>query len=220
MVPHITALRIEQHNETVNLIARALAKSTDPNTANAHLLVDAVRDSRALPAYIGDRVPEWMLPQLTPVERKKLRPDILIVRYDASLLDRSDPEWVREIRSIATLQAVEIGFGGDTRFEETLARKENQHTTLTRELRAQGWRSLPTTHLIFGMGGSNFKHTQDALRDELSLPTDVTHDILRRTQRRAAARAHQTVTTRRILERQIPSAPTNGLPRWRHRWRR
>jgi hypothetical protein len=199
------------------MIAQELSKSTATNIANAHLLVDAGKGSTSLPNYVGNRIPAWMLPNLPSSIRDKFRPDILIIDYDATLLDRNQPHWTRELRSLATLRILEIGFGSDTRFEQTLERKETQHAKLSQELRAHGWTVRPTIPLIFGMGGCHYTHTRDALRDDLSLPTAVIDTILRRIQKRTAARAHQIVISRRKLERQSPSAPINRIPRCRHR---
>ena len=61
------------------------------------------------------------------------------------------------------IEILEIGFRSDTRWEEKVHKKMQQHEQLTLLLRKAGWR-VAEPHVLFGTAGTYFERTFQSLR--------------------------------------------------------
>ena len=200
----ISGLRILRHNDAVRHIAKGIRQSSIPHIRNALLYMDAGNTPDAIIADEGNRVPGWLLPDTDPQLRNKLRPDILLITMPDSIDKHSIRlEYAKEQ---AGIYIIEVGYGADTKYEETLQKKTDQHTSLCSLLREQGWTVHTPTPFVLGFGGSIYQSSVTTLTS-LGVQKSTALHILSRIQRDTAHRASQLVATRRFLEASQGTGP-------------
>jgi ribonuclease HI len=212
--PHIAGLRILRHNDAVRAIARLIRTSAAPHIRNALAYMDAGKAPDALIASEDSRLPSWILNLDPSEERQSYRPDILLL----PLTDQQCTGPVREeiLKESNGLYIIEVGFCSDTRFTEHFQAKARQHEDLLRHLKEKdGWQKVTLLPpLLFGIGGSLYRSTLDALTKQLLIPKHKAMKTMRKIQDGAAHRAYQIVHTRRHLDM---STNTNPRPRNQHK---
>ena len=159
-------------------------------------------------------------------KRSVLRPDLFIIEVtqeeqltytsleDHPLLsttvrNRRRPASQRDSRQGPRTQAairqrkvwvLEGGYTSDTRYLDKIREKEEQHKTLLEALRLQGF-DTRLGILAFGVGGTIFKTTQDALRDVGVMPTEM-KKLLASINTHSVECLHNIVIQRRQLDSQ------------------
>jgi hypothetical protein len=197
----ITGLRIQRHNETVKRLAHLLTSSAEPAIRRACLIVDGGKEV-VVDTDLGCRIPAWVLPDMAEADRLKLRPDIMCISAPEATVSSMHGELNREeLKQFGTVYILEVGYHGDTFYEDCKARKLLQHTTLVEELTKAGWTTLSPDPVLFGHGGTVFNSTKATLQDKYKIPKVETQKFLRGTQVRAAQKVFQLVQARRALER-------------------
>ena len=131
------------------------------------------------------------------------RPDILILTRPPK---DAKQETITKAKMESHVYIMEIGYGPCTRYEETLARKNNQHQELLKALQEEGWTTTYIHPIIMGVGGTNYHSTVDALKG-LGVPMATIKKALSKIQLNTAHRAQQLVATRRHLESCANSTP-------------
>ena len=149
--PKLAACYVSRHNAAVCLIQSAIDHG---DLGSCFTIMDAT-SLRNLPLGIhSTRLPRWLLPDVDPVTRNKLRPDILLIQglspasYSGkhNLLDACDCDTLAHLHSTCVIHLIEVGFTSDASQADSLYRKRSQHTFLVRLLLAAGWKvysSLP-----------------------------------------------------------------------------
>ena len=149
--PKLAACYISRHNAAVCLIQSAIDHG---DLGSCFTIMDAT-SLRNLPLGIhSTRLPRWLLPDVDPVTRNKLRPDILLIQglspasYSGkhNLLDACDCDTLAHLHSTCVIHLIEVGFTSDASHADSLYRKRSQHTFLVRLLLSAGWKvysSLP-----------------------------------------------------------------------------
>ena len=206
----ISGLRILRHNDAVRCIAKGIRQSELPHIRNALLYMDAGITPDTLIADEGNRVPGFLLPHLDPNIRNKLRPDLLLITMPDSINKQATRmEYMKEQTVIYIL---EVGFGADTNYEDTLQRKQEQHLQLINLLKEEGWTVVHPTPIILGFGGSIYTSSLSTLTS-LGIQKRIAMDLLSKIQKQAAHRASQLVATRRFLEATMGTGPRGTFPR-------
>jgi ribonuclease HI len=213
--PAITKHRIQRHNDVVRAIGRLLRLSTDLPLRNSHIIMDA---GKAADAIIGNsedhRIPQWMLPSLPKEQRLKLRPDLLCLTLptDTTLqallatLQGSD-RVMEHLKDTQTIYLLEVSLCGDLRYEQHFTHKQGQHQLLKEALQAEGWTVKLLDPLLFGIGGSLYRHTTDILTTLLHIPLHHVNSTLNKIQVRAAHKAWDIVRARRDHDRPAGLGP-------------
>ena len=165
-----------------------------------YCIVDAGKMTQILnEAANGKRIPEWVLPDVDPDTRRRLRPDILRIKGLRHNATAEEIERAFDAKE-HTIQIIEVGYGPDTRWKETLARKQTQHAQLKQLLEAAGWQ-VEEHFVILGRAGSMFRHTQTTLI-ELGLTKEQAVKLMGKLHIHAVLLLRDIVIARRRLERQ------------------
>jgi len=166
---HIKGYHCQRHDNTVYRLCKALRLSKDPSISRSLLQADAKASHGKLLEGIESELPSWLLPNLPQKERRKLRPDILCMALDSQHSIEGE-DYLSVIKQHATFHLIEVGYGGDTFYTSTQARKLAQHTLLAQLLRKEGWKVSTPDALIFGHGGTTYKATWDTLVLKYHIP--------------------------------------------------
>jgi len=173
---------------------------------------------KAADALIGNseehRIPQWMLPTLPDTDRLKLRPDLLCLTLPTdTTLQNLLAEWERgdrvieHLKDTQTIYLIEISLCGDLRYEEHYSHKQGQHQALRAALEQEGWKVRLLDPLLFGIGGSLYKHTQDILHNHLHIPSHLLNPSLRKLQTKVAYKAWDIVRARRDHDKTLNLGP-------------
>ena len=178
-----------------------LSANPDPTAASAYQPSQDYEDSHDplncpedIDGHKGARIPEWMLPEIGDDLRNKLRPDILRISGLPCTTVRTPQS--RHERQRLSIHILEIGFCSDTRWEEKLHKKRQQHTQLTHLLREAGWRVVEPHILLFGVGGTVFEQTLQSLRS-FGVTREDAHKCLLKIHTRSALWVDKLVKLRR-----------------------
>ena len=152
---------ISRHDKAVLKIHRALQKGP---RGGHYCLVDAGTMTDVLnEAANGKRLEDWMLPDIDPAARKKMRPDILRITGLRSNATQEEITAALQQKDKHVVQIIEVGYGPDTRWKDTLERKQNQHTKLKEALETAGWK-VEVHCIILGNAGTMYNHTLTTLQ--------------------------------------------------------
>ena len=157
----------------------------------------------------GKRIPGWVLPDVHPATLKRMRPDIFRIkglRANASQLEIDD---AIQTKAGLTIQIIEVGYGPDTRWRETLATKQTQHAKLKEELMQAGW-TVEEHIIIIGRAGTCYIHTLDTLT-QLGLTTPQAIKLMGKLHIHTVTKLRETVIARRRLERHPRGQPPDKL---------
>ena len=160
----------------------------------------------------GKRIPDWMLPDLDPNTRRRLRPDIL--RIKGLPINATPAEIERAFRDKAlTLQIIEVGYGPDTRWREVLERKKAQHAHLKQLLSDAGW-TVEEHIIILGRAGTMLRHALTTLQ-ALDLSEQQAVKLMGKLHLHAVHKLCEIVIARRQMERSKrgsgPGPPPSGV---------
>ena len=200
----MTALYISRHNEAVRAIAKALSRGS---LSGHYMIMDACA-AGALPHYVSaTRLPPWLLPGMPDGQRKKLRPDILIVEglSKRDVEDDDDPSPNRG----CTVHIIEVGYCGDLGHAAKRLAKEDQHRELAAALQEAGWKvAYGQDHIItVGVGGTIHNGTIPTLQD-LGVTKAAAQACMRSIHTNTVHRAGDIIRVRRMKERlAAPVAP-------------
>ena len=75
-LPHFKARYVQRHNTSVRLIYDAIFTG---RSGGMFSLMDAGTRDNLAPGISGTRLPEWMLPDVPPAQRRLFRPDLLLI---------------------------------------------------------------------------------------------------------------------------------------------
>ena len=154
--------------------------------------------------------------------RSKMRPDMMIVEMTASEQQTYIPFDDTTGATLPTLSAikqdgkarriwiVEGGYCSDTRYEDKLKEKEDQHLILQTALEDHGYQVL-TLPIILGVSGSHFHTTTQAFK-QLGLSHDAAKTLLFKLHEHSITCLHSIVTSRRVLERTQNTKVRNPPP--------
>jgi hypothetical protein len=73
----------------------------------------------------GKRIPEWVLPDVSPALLSKMQPDILRIKGLRSNSVQTESNEALQTKAGLTIQVIELGYGPETRWRETLAKKRD-----------------------------------------------------------------------------------------------
>ena len=207
--PEMQAHYIARHNAAVLKIYEATQKG---DMHNCYAIVDATaRD--ALPLGVeSNRIPEWILPKLLEADRKKLRPDILIIEG----LDRGMADTFKGLtgsnRKTAmrdyTIHILEVGYTSHTRYLDKMQEKSDQHEKLVADLREEGWKVQYTDQhrIVLGTPGTIYLNTVDLLSNLFKIPMAKVDSTLCKLSALAVNKGQDIICARRRLENtQLPS---------------
>jgi hypothetical protein len=195
---------ISRHDKAVRMIHKALQKSSQGgfySIVDAGPMADLLND-----AANGKRIPEWMLPDIDPLTRKKMRPDILRIK---GLRVNATPEEVQaahERKGELVMQIIEVGYAPDTRWRDTLAKKQAQHSQLKAALELAGW-TVEEHVIILGRAGTCYNHTLNTLQ-QLGMHKEAAVTLMTSLHMHSATKLREIVLARRKLENSHPRPNT------------
>ena len=211
--PHITGLRINRHNEAVRLLQKYIGNG---DIGGYHTIMDAGRADNLPEGVSGTRVPEWMLPDLDPQHRIRMRPDIMILEKAPATLSEPDAATTANLKQKCCVHLVELGYCGDLRMPDKLKEKQRQHEQLSAALVTAGW-EVKSHILVLGVAGTIYKYTADDFGEpqqpikhmlkELGIPADKGPKLLMKLSSHAKRYAHSIVVARRKLEQPMHAGP-------------
>ena len=217
------SLYISRHDETMRKILRAINKGKH----GAFLkIADIGRDELTLDLGVIDkRIPDWLVSDstleacgLAADMRHVLRPDVLLIEvtHDEQIryttagnhptlgTEFYEPNRGARARLLSRKRKIwllEGGYTADTKHLAKIAEKEQQHMTLLRALRTQGF-DPHLQILTFGVGGTVFEQTKTFMHDNGISPNDTTH-LLNQIHLHSVQCLHNIVVQRRQLDTQI-----------------
>jgi hypothetical protein len=157
----------------------------------------------------GKRIPEWVLPDVDPDLLSKMRPDILRIKGLRSNLAQTEINEALHTKAGLTIQIIEVGYGPDTRWRETLAKKREQHARLKEALEAAGW-EVEEHLFILGRAGTCYTHNLNTMMD-LGLTKEQATKLLNKLHVHAVTKLREIVIARRRLERNQQGKPPDTL---------
>jgi ribonuclease HI len=207
--PDLHSCYIKRHNDAVQLIAHAIQRG---EKGRSYMILDATAKD-ALPTYADDtRIPAWLLPALPEEERKKLRPDILIIPTLHPHEYATERDMIDAVTQTSTdgsdnkskhpIHLLEVGYSGDLRHPAKQQEKEAQHATLAQHLRAAGWTVRYGTYEVvtLGTGGTIHKNLHVTLAN-LGVPHASIQAVSRELHHHAVHWFNKIVNLRRRLEK-------------------
>jgi hypothetical protein len=193
----LLSMYIARHDRAVLAVLAAMRQG---NGGGSYTIVDACR-AEELAQHCADakRLPGWLLPEVSAEERGKMRPDILRV---LGLPATPTPEQVEHAvanKRLHTVQVVEVGYTSDTRWQQKLLAKREQHAHMIAEMRAAGWR-VELHVVLVGRAGTVYK---TGLRAALTLGMTAmaAKTLLTQLSIQAIGAMHDIACARRRLER-------------------
>ncbi|MFM7267653.1 MAG: hypothetical protein ACKOZT_03565, partial [Cyanobium sp.] len=108
-----------------------------------------------------------------------------------------------------TSHIIEVGYGPDTRWRETLAKKQDQHAKLTEALEAAGW-EVEVHLIILGRAGTCYTHSLNTMAD-LGLTKEQATKLLSKLHLHTVTKLREIVIARRRLERHQQGKPPDLL---------
>jgi ribonuclease HI len=198
---------ISRHDKAVRKIFRALQKGPQ---GGHFCIMDAGKMQTALQeAANGKRIPEWVLPDVDPDLLSKMRPDILRIKGLRSNLAQTEINEALHTKAGLTIQIIEVGYGPDTRWRETLAKKREQHARLKEALEAAGW-EVEEHLFILGRAGTCYTHNLNTMMD-LGITKEQATKLLNKLHVHAVTKLREIVIARRRLERNQQGKPPDTL---------
>jgi hypothetical protein len=208
--PALAAYHISRHNKAVCFIQDAVRNGS---LGGCFTIMDATSLSDLPDDIAGSRIPAWMLPNVDPAFRARLRPDLLLVHglsvSDVVSYDLSHPLVLSYFQRSCTIHILEVGYTSDASYLTSLSRKHFQHVALCRALIAAGWKlstqpSSPFHILMLGMTGVVFKPCSDILL-ALGISKSSSVILMRKLHVHAVQFADSIIRLRRRLEWTFPS---------------
>ena len=197
--PALKGLHIKRHDDTVIRIAKAMRHSNTPKVKRSLIMVDAASTDSLITRGVPKRLAAWLFNGLDGNTRARLRPVILLLTIQ-EVHDTTKSNWKDVLKAHGRLHILEVGYGGDTFYERTYQRKQEQHRALYDHLTQAGWIVDEPHLLLFGHGGSVYKSTWDIMHKTLDIPAAKLERLFSKIQRVAAERVQQIIATRRIHE--------------------
>ena len=195
---------IKRHDKAVRMIHRTLQKGSQ---GGVYSIMDAGRIQDVLNTVAnGKRVPAWVLPDEDPATREKMRPDILRI---IGLPVNATPDEICEAvhnKDKHTIQIIEVGYGPDTRWRDTLETKKAQHIQLQEALEAAGW-TVEVHVIILGRAGTCYTHTLSTLQ-QLGVKKDPVVKLMNDLHIHTVTKLKEIIVARRRLESTSTSTST------------
>ena len=114
---------------------------------------------------------------------------------------------MEHLKDTQTIYLLEVSLCGDLRYEQHFTHKQGQHQLLKEALQAKGWTVKLLDPLLFGIGGSLYRHTTDILTTLLHIPLHHVNSTLNKIQVKAAHKAWDIVRARRDHDRPAGLGP-------------
>ncbi len=225
------ALYISRHDEAMRKVLRAINHGQKgsylkiADIGRDELINDLGVVSKRIPTWL---IPDDTLPQvgLSAHQRHVLRPDIMLIEVNQEEQARyttqghheplngsiqgaarstrneqdEDQSLPRTSNRMRKIWVIEGGYTSDTRHVEKVQEKMEQHKTLLQALEAQGF-DTRLAILTFGVGGTLYKPTKDALHDVGITPTEMKR-LLKELHLHSIECLHNVVIQRRMLDSQ------------------
>ena len=123
------------------------------------MVVDACA-AAATPTHVAStRLPAWLLPTTTEEDRRKMRPDLLIIpTLDLAAVAQGRHPQNPEEWATHTVHILEVGYVADTRHEQKQQEKLAQHQRLVEALQAEGWQVKFSTPEAVSLGYTGTIH--------------------------------------------------------------
>jgi len=157
----------------------------------------------------GNHLPEWVLPDVDPKTLMKMRPDILRIKGLRNNASPGEINIAARNKQDYVIQIVEVGYGPDTRWRDTLEKKQAQHARLKAELSAAGW-TVEEHFIILGRAGTCYKHTLDTLT-ALGMHKEQAVKLMCKLHLHTVTKLREIVIARRRLERHPRSDPPDKI---------
>jgi hypothetical protein len=156
--PEMKALYIARHDTVVKIIAKCIRKGS---LGGNYMIVDAGEKDDNM--YNGKRLPEWLLRHMTHAERRKYRPDILLIKNMPPNVKTMED--INKKRHQCIMYVIEVGIVRDTNYEERYNQKETQHLRLKEMLEEEGWTIGELPPMVLGATGTIFKNMVEILQE-------------------------------------------------------
>ena len=210
--PELKACYIARHNKALVRIHSAFLLGSK---ASSMMILDATSRKKLPTGVYHNRIPQWMLPSVTPAILDALRPDILLLdgfplveAPPLSVLNLS-PAHLRRIQKRCTLVVAELGYTFEPLYPDRLTEKRQQHLYLITLLRTAGWNiafnlaDLDYVHFVLlGTSGTIFCNAHSTLISLGILPSQV-YKVLSSLHTHAVQSAFSIVNLRRRLESSV-----------------
>lgn len=201
--PHLHGLRIKRHDRAVHIIHKHLQHGREGGN---YCIIDAGTMTDVLNAAAnGKRVPDWLLPDTDPDTRQRMRPDILRI---TGLPANASPEEIEEAQNSKrgyTVQIIEVGYGQDSRWRDTLERKQQQHKQLAATLRDAGW--VVEEHVIVLGNAAHCYHHNLETFCKLGLTKTQAEGLMTKLHIHSANALYTIIQTREVLLSRFPRGP-------------
>ena len=183
-------LYITRHDEAVRKTVKAIRAGS---LGGSFCIMDAgTMDGVLNVAAHGKRIPNFLLPDIDPDTLKRMRPDILLIEGLPAAATRRDIQTALRNQRNYTIHIVEVGYGPDTRIQDTLTRKQKQHERLKAALSEAQWK-VEEHIIVLGHAATTYKSTASALK-----ALGLTHD--QATRLMASLHIHATLLLRTIVQ--------------------
>lgn len=217
---------ISRHNKAVLIIYEGIQQGA---MGGSLCIIDATRKDELPDDAESSRMPEWLLPTTPAEDRKRMRPDIMLIQgmpangIDAYLslgvqhpgrgTKRERPNSQtsqtaqtnhekQRFRSGCTIHIIEVTYGSHTRYIDKIVEKTGQHDRLMDALRSEGWK-VQYHIVVLGVAGTIFNNTVKIL-DDLQIPPAPRQTTLHALNRLAVQKIHEILVCRRRLEHEGP----------------
>ena len=155
--PILKALHIRRHDEAVRMIFKAIQKGC--RGGNFSIMDAGTSDTIRVAGAATKRIPPWVLPHVPSDELNRMRPDIMIIDSLPQQPTDADIAYAHS----CTVHLVEVGYGPDTRWKETLEKKKQQHQRLKEALAQAGWTNVVEHVIVLGRAGCVYRNAQTTL---------------------------------------------------------
>jgi hypothetical protein len=197
--PTMHAHYISRHDGAVRSIHKGVQRGT---LGGCYTIMDAgTMEATLALAANGKRVPQFVLPDVDADTLQRMRPDILLIENLPATATIEEIENAASNKVDHRIHLIEVGYGPDTRWRDTLTMKQQQHQRLRDALAAAGW--TVTEHIfVLGSQGTVYNNTLKELKS-LGLETAMATQVMRKLHIHAVLSLWSIVKTRRHLERAL-----------------
>jgi ribonuclease HI len=199
--PQMIAHRISRHNQAVLILQKALQKGT---LGGFVTILDATAKSDLPEDCIDTRIPAWVLPKVPEADRTKLRPDMMVFENLTPAMQEEFQLLTGASRVTAMkklkVHLYEVGYTSNTRTDELIKEKRQQHVALIKAMTEEGWTVMYPKENIVALGTAGWVRQETKTLLQTWLPHDslTVKATLRKLSVHSAKKCMDHVITRRI----------------------